>query len=131
MHRTTKHEDDMQNPDREVSPLTSQESKDTQYPSSEAIKTQLERLSGKENLQIVRTLEDEKGIYLHEVISVDKEGDTELYSYRRSGIYKATQALTTSIDVEYFEGGLEDGMPIGGKTLSEYDKDLGKWRDTK
>lgn len=100
--------------------------------SLEEIKVQIERLSKQEKLEVVRTLEDGKGIYLHEAVVKDEKGDSSLYSYRRSGNYPETKAATTVIDVTYFVGPILAGeMCIGGDTLSNYDETTGKWTDAK
>lgn len=98
--------------------------------SLEEIKAKIEKLCNQENPEVIRTLEDEQGIYLHEVITVDDKGDASLYSYRRSGNYQETKTATTVIDVTYFVGSVEDGMCVGGDTLSNYDEHSGEWTDT-
>lgn len=105
--------------------------KEPRFPSLEEIRLQIERLSGQENPETLRTLEDENGIYLHEVVTVDEKGDAAIVSYRRAGIYQETKTTTTLIDVAYFLGSIDDGICVGGKTLSHYDKDSGEWTDTK
>lgn len=106
--------------------------KEPHFPSLEEIKIQIERLSKQEKLEVVRTLEDGKGIYLHEAVIKDEKGDSSLYSYRRSGNYPETKAATTVIDVTYFVGPILAGeMCIGGDTLSNYDDATGEWTDTK
>lgn len=101
------------------------------FPPLEEIKTKIKEFCGQENPEVVRTLEDEKGVYLYEVATIDKKGDTSLYVYRRAGDFKETKAAETVIDVGYFEGKLEDNMCVGGETLSEYDEATGKWTDTR
>lgn len=99
--------------------------------SLEEVKIKIEKLSGKENPEIVRTLEDENGVYLHEVVTVDDKGDVSLFSYRRSGNFQETKTAHTVIDVAYFIGPVEDGMCVGGDTLSNYDENSGEWADIK
>lgn len=82
--------------------------------SLEEIKAQIERLCGKENLEVVRTLADGKGVYLHEVVTVDDKGDASLFSYRRSGNHPETKAAITVVDVAYFVGPVDDDTCIGG-----------------
>lgn len=98
--------------------------------SLEEIKLKIEKLSGQENPEVIRTLEDEKGVYLHEVVTVDDKGDTALFSYRRSGNYQETKTANTNVDVMYFVGPVEDGMCVGGDTLSNYDENSGKWTES-
>ncbi|MDP2788945.1 MAG: hypothetical protein Q8O46_02745 [bacterium] len=95
------------------------------------IKAKIEKLCDKENPEILRTLEDEKGIYLHEVATTDDKGDASLFSYRRSGNYQETKTASTVVDVAYFVGPIEDGMCVGGDTLSNYDENSGEWADIK
>lgn len=97
----------------------------------EEIKIKIEKLCGKENPKVVRTLEDENSVYLHEVVTMDDKGDASLVSYRRSGNYQETKTAHTVIDVAYFIGPIEDGMCVGGDTLSNYDENSDKWTDTK
>lgn len=102
--------------------------KEPHIPSLEEVKAQIERLGCKEGLE-VRMLEDEKGVYLYEVTTLDEKGDATLYMYRRAGVYKETKAAETEIEVAYFDGSSEDGMCTGGKVLSEYDELTGNWVD--
>jgi hypothetical protein len=111
-------------------PTPAQE-RESHIPSLEEIKIKIEKLCGKENPEVLRTLEDGKGVYLHEAVVVDDKGDASLFSYRRSGDYQETKTLVTHIDVAYFFGPIEDGMCIGGNTLSNYDENSGEWMDTK
>lgn len=99
--------------------------------SLEEVKIKIEKLSGRENPEIVRTLEDENGVYLHEVVTVDNKGDASLFSYRRSGNYQETKVANTVVDVAYFVGPITDDMCVGGDTLSNYDENSGEWADTK
>lgn len=104
--------------------------KEPLIPSLEEVKAQIERLGCKEGLE-VRMLEDEKGVYLYEVVTLDEKGDATLYMYRRAGIYKETRAAETEIEVAYFNGPLEDDMCVGGENLSEYDDLTGTWTDAR
>ncbi len=105
--------------------------KEPRFPSSEEIKAKIEKLCGQENPEVIRTLEDEKGVYLHEVVIIDGKGDTSLFSYRRSGNFLETKAAHTEINVAYFLGPITDGMCVGGDTLSDYDENSGEWIDVK
>ena len=102
------------------SPAATKE-KESHIHSLEEIKNQLERFSGRENIVVVRTLEDEKGIYLHEVIFTDEEGNDTLYFYSRTSC--------TSVNVAYFKGKLENDDYISGETLSDYNEVSGEWKD--
>lgn len=105
--------------------------KEPRFLSLEEVKAKIEKLCGKENPEVVRTLEDEKSVYLHEVVTVDDQGDASLFSYRRVGDHPESKAAQTVIDVAYFVGPVEDGMCVGGDTLSNYDETSGEWMDTK
>lgn len=103
--------------------------KEPKYPSLEEIKSQIERLSGQENLEVIRMIEDEEGVYLYEAATVDELGDASVFSYRRSGNYTETKAVNTVIDVAYYMGSLEEDIIFSGKTLSDYDEITGRWID--
>ncbi|MBP9697964.1 MAG: hypothetical protein KBD65_02130 [Candidatus Moranbacteria bacterium] len=90
-----------------------------------------ENLPTKERREVLRTLEDKDGVYLYETVVIDEAGDAALYSYRRAGNYSELRAANTVIDITYFEGSVESGMPVGGHTLSNYDEASGEWTDTK
>ena len=86
-------------------------------------------LPTKERLETLRTLEDNNGVYLHEVVFIDEAGDATLYSYRRAGDYAELRAANTVIDVAYYMGAIQDNICTGGDTLSNYDEQLGAWTD--
>ncbi|MEI9966864.1 MAG: hypothetical protein WDN67_04545 [Candidatus Moraniibacteriota bacterium] len=110
---------------------TSPAEKEPHFPSLEEIKSEIERLTGNENPEPLRSLEDEKGIYLYEVVTFDEQGDGSVYSYRRSGNYAETKTSVTVIEVAHFIGKPEEGMFVGGNTLSNYDEEVGEWVDEK
>lgn len=91
------------------------------------VKAKIEQLCKQENPEVVRSLEDEKGVYLYEVVAVDDKGDASLYSYRRVGEHAESKAANTLVDVAYFVGPIEDGMCVGGDVLSNYDETTGQW----
>ena len=99
------------------------------FPSFEEIEAKIELLSGQENPEKIRTLVDEKGVYLHEVVIDDDNGNTSLFSYRRSDNHQETKKSAAIIDVTYFDGPIEDGVYKGGATLSHYDAISGTWID--
>ena len=105
--------------------------KEPRFLTPEEIKVKIERLINQENPEIIRTLKDEKGVYLHEVVTIDDKGDASLFSYRRSGNFQETTAANTMINVAYFIGPLADDMCVGGDTLSDYDENSGEWTDAK
>lgn len=79
-----------------------------------------------ENYAVSRELSDGNGIYLFEVTaSGGGAGDVNEYSYRRKGSFPESQTLKTNISVAYFDA---DGIPEGGKVLSNYDEETGEWK---
>ncbi len=98
-------------------------------PSLEEIKVKMESLIGQENFEVLRTLEDEKGVYLYEVATVDEAGDASQYTYKRKGDYLETQSAQTCIDVAYYVGTLETGYPCSAENISEYDETTESWTD--
>jgi hypothetical protein len=95
------------------------------------IKAKIEVLCGQEDPKILRALEDERGVYLYEVVTTDNQGDASVFSYRRAGDSQESKVANTLVDVAYFVGPLEDDMPMGGTTLSNYDEMTGEWSDEK
>lgn len=113
------------------SPIPNQE-REPRFLSLEEIIAKIETFSGKENVEILRTLEDEKGVYLHEVVSVDQEGDASVFTYRRAGKYaESLEARNTVIDVAYYSGLEEEGILLGAATLLDYDERFGQWTENK
>ncbi len=111
----------------DIAKTTPAQEKEKRIPSLAEIKVQIEKLCGKENPEVVRTIEDEKGVYLHEVVTVDEKGDASLFSYRRFGNYAESKTAVTHIDVAYYMGAITDDMCVGGDILSTYDESTGEW----
>lgn len=111
--------------------LTPAAEKEPKFLSLEEVKAKIEKLCGQENPEVIRTLEDGKGVYLHEVVTIDDKGDASLFSYRRPNDDPKLEVANTLIDITYFEGSVESGMSVGGHTLSNYDETSGEWTDTK
>lgn len=105
--------------------------KEPKFLSLAEVKAKIEALTGQENPKVERLLEDERGVYLYEVVAVDDKGDASLYSYRRAGEYAESKAANTLVDVAYFVGPIEDGMCVGGDVLANYDEETGEWVDTR
>lgn len=78
-----------------------------------------------ENPTVKRELSDEKGVYLLEVeIPGAKPGETTEYIYQRKGEFpNGSKAMADVLNVTYFE----DGMPVGGESVSTYNPDTKKW----
>lgn len=102
--------------------------KEPRFPSLEEIKTEIERLSGSENPEEIRILEDEKGIYLYETVEINEKGEGALYAYRRSEGSPESKPYS-DIDVTYFTGNIEERNFFQAKTLSEYNTETGEWTD--
>jgi len=97
--------------------------------SLEEVKAKMESLIGQENFEVLRTLEDEKGVYLYEVSTVDEAGDASQYTYKRENNHPKTFSIQTFIDVAYYAGTVEDGYPYNAEKLSDYDETTGQWTD--
>lgn len=104
--------------------------KEPKYPSLEEIKNQIKQFSGEEKLEVVRTKEDEKGIFLHEEIYEDENGDTTLYTYGRIEPHLQKDGVTiiiATLESAYFNGKLEDDDCFDGKGLADY-AESGEWQ---
>ena len=78
-----------------------------------------------QNYTVQRELSDAEGVYIFEVIIPgEKEGEVTEYTYQRKGVFGTNQSSTTTVSVAYYE----DGMPVGGKTLANYDEKTGLWK---
>jgi nicotinamide mononucleotide adenylyltransferase len=65
---------------------------------------------------VLRTLEDEYGVYIAEVRTFDDAGDVVLYNYTRMGSYPEGYSTETVIDVVFFMG----DMSVGGHPVKKY-----------
>lgn len=104
--------------------------KELRYPQLEEIRNQIRRFSGGQKLEVVRTKEDEKGIFLHEEIYVDEKGDTTLYTYSRIEPHLQSDGFTiiiATLEVSYFNGKLESGDCFNGNGLADY-TESGEWQ---
>jgi hypothetical protein len=104
--------------------------KEPKYPSLEEIKNQIKQFSGEQELEVVRTKEDKKGIFLHEEIYVDENGDTTLYTYGRIEPHLQEDGVTViiaTLEAAYFNGKLEDNDYFDGNGLSDY-TESGEWQ---
>jgi hypothetical protein len=101
-----------------------------QETSAEHIPSREEGLSeiGKhcENPTIKRELRDEQGLYLLEAeVPGAASGETTEYIYQRKGKFpNGSDAKETIINVVY----LEDGIPVGGHSVAEYDSATKNWK---
>lgn len=84
-------------------------------PNEREVLNQLESIIGND-FEIVRSLEDERGLYLLEVDTKDAAGDLIKYSYHRAGEFKEATSKATAIDVLFYMG----DIPFGGNTLATY-----------
>lgn len=94
-------------------------------PNLEEVSRKLQKLCGRENPPVIRTVEDAKGLSLHEVVVTDAAGDDTIYTYRRAG----DKADTTDITLTSFIGKHTDNVCVGGENLSTYDQARGVWND--
>ena len=80
-----------------------------------------------EKYTVGRELFDEKGLYLLEIKVEGKETtETTEYQYMRKGIFSNhNESLETTIHVVYFE----NGIPVGGHDIANYNSETGEWRD--
>lgn len=71
--------------------------------------------------EILRGLEDENGLYILDVKTVDESGDIVMYTYIRAGKYPEGSSLETVIDVIFYSG----DIPVGGHPITKYKN--GEW----
>ncbi len=93
-------------------------------PTPEEVKSVFEQLLEGREYKEARRLEDEKGLYLWDIVVSEEEGSTE-YSYMRKGRYGEGQASATAIHVAFFD---KEGMPAGGHSVARFIE--GKWELT-
>jgi hypothetical protein len=90
------------------------EIKHEHIPTPEEVYSIFKELTNKECKEI-RKIEDEKGIYLLEVIIPgDLENEVVEYAYMRKGRYKEGESATTEIHVTYYDG----DMPVSGTSAA-------------
>lgn len=80
-----------------------------------------EEIIGNGEYEILRSLEDEQGLYMLEVQTTDESNDIVLYQYVRAGKHPEGSSAETAIDVVYYSG----DMPVGGRAIKKF-KD-GEW----
>ena len=68
------------------------------------------------NYEIVKSCENENGIYILEVRTTDESGDIVQYNYIRKGSYPEGSSTDTVIDVIFFMG----DIPVGGHPVKKY-----------
>jgi hypothetical protein len=77
-----------------------------------------------ENYTITREESDEQGPYLIEITVTGEAGAVTEYHFRRKGIFSnRNESSATTIYVVYFE----NGIPVGGNDIDNYDDKTGKW----
>jgi len=82
----------------------------------------LEEIAGGD-YEILRSLEDEDGLYMLEIRTVDENDEVLEYTYRRAGRYPETKSDSTVIDAVFYSG----DMPVGGHVIRKYKE--GSWVD--
>jgi len=82
-----------------------------------------------ENIIPVRELSDEQGLYLLEVsVPSEKVGEVTQYEYMRKGKFpNNNESLLTVIHVVYYE----NGIPVGGNDIANYNSETGEWEEVK
>jgi len=106
--------------------------REPRIPSLEEIRYQVKRFvekSGQKNMREERTFAEGANVYLYEVSATDDNGDAYLYLYKQQGEHEHASATVTVIEVTYYMGRLEDGMCVGGDTLSNYNGQTNTWED--
>lgn len=90
-------------------------------PTPEEVRSVFDQLIEGVEYKDVRKLEDEQGLYLWDIIN---EGEDTAYLYMRKGRYSEGQALTTSVNVIFYD----DGIPVGGHSVAKLID--GEWKLT-
>lgn len=98
------------------------EEKEEHAPTFEEVVSLIKEIVGEKECREDRKLEDEKGVYLLELVIVEEGGTKTEYSYRRKGKSSAGDALSCVINVTYYDA---DGMPVGGRSVADFIE--GKW----
>lgn len=106
----------------EFTPEGQIENEPERIPTPEEVRSIFERLIGREKYETVRTLEDEKGLYLWEVTVPEKYGGYKEYGYMRKGRHAEGQISDAAIHVAFFN---KDGVPVGGTSVAKYVE--GEW----
>jgi hypothetical protein len=92
-------------------------------PNEREVLNVMEAIVGTE-FTLVQRLEDESGIYVLDIETVDEVGEKVQYQYIRAGTYPGGySSAETVIDVVYFVG----DMPVGGRPVKKYIQ--GEWID--
>ncbi len=92
------------------------------FPTFEEVFLCMKEAIGGEQYREDRKLEDEKGLYLLELV-IDKEDGTKVeYAFRRKGKSPAGDSVSSSISVAYYDA---DGMPFKGQGVADFIE--GKW----
>lgn len=92
------------------------EEKPEHIPSLEEVQAVLERLLKGEEYEVIRKIEDERGLDTWEVRVNTPEGASE-FSYKRQGSYDAHGNKVDVIHVTFFDN---DDFPIGGHAVAKY-----------
>lgn len=95
--------------------ITSNENNSEKFPNEREVLNQFDEIIGG-NYEIVKSLEDENGLYIIEVRTTDEAGDTVQYNYIRMGSYPEGSSTETVIDIVFFIG----DMPVGGHPIKKY-----------
>ncbi len=94
-------------------------------PSPEEVVSIIKEIIGEKEYKEARRKEDEKGLYLLELVITEEDGTTTEYTYMRAGKYKEGQALNSVINVVFYD---MDSFPIGGHNVADFIE--GQWKKT-
>ena len=94
-------------------------------PTLDEVLSKFELLIGHRNYEVIRKVEDDRGLVLYEV-RVGTEAKHLLYNYLRKGNYPGVgRATGTCIDMSE----VVNGEYVCGRVLSDYDEATGQWID--
>ncbi|OGZ10974.1 MAG: hypothetical protein A3D67_03495 [Candidatus Lloydbacteria bacterium RIFCSPHIGHO2_02_FULL_51_22] len=99
-------------------------------PTTEEVRTVFEQLLEGKEFEEARKHEDEKGLWLWEIIVKGQDGSYSEYAYVRKGRYaplpgksRGIEARDTAVCVAFYDA---DGMPGGGETVARLEE--GAWK---
>ncbi len=68
------------------------------------------------NYEVIRRLQDENGLYMLDIKTIDESGDDVVYTYTREGVYPEGFSSETVVDVIFYMGEL----PVGGRSVAKF-----------
>jgi len=85
-------------------------------PTQEEVREIFDQLIGEKEYKEVRKLEDEKGLYLWDIVISGEDGSAE-YSYMRKGQHPEGKAKINAVHVAFYD---KEGMPESGRSVARY-----------